>query len=167
MANSAANITSNTNSNLQSITIASTYLNNIKVSIETFKTNFIDIALGSGLYIVQAIFGVILLGSLVSLLGIISSHIFELYGCKQMVHGGWVLLGFMYFAVVGVLFIFLAVGGLSYNFCDYYGSIITTNKGYTSFISTTTPSNFNKFFSYLDVCLFDDGNILEKFELAE
>jgi hypothetical protein len=163
LANSAANITSNTNSNLQGITIASTYLDNIQVSINSFKTNFIDVALGSGLYIVQAIFGVILLGSLVSLLGIISSHIFELYGCKQMVHGGWVLLGCMYFSVLGVLFIFLAVGGLSYNFCDYYGSIITNNKAYASFTSATTASNFNKFFNYLDVCLFEDGNILEKF----
>jgi hypothetical protein len=74
-------------------------------------------AVGSGLYMVQAIFGVILLGSLISLLGIISSHIFELYGCKQLVHGGWTLLGFMYFAVLGVLFIFMSVGGISYSFC--------------------------------------------------
>lgn len=168
MANSAQNITANTNSNLQSISVASTYLAAIKLSVEGFQERFISVAMGQGLYVVQAVFGVILLGCLISLLGIISSHIFELFGCKNLVYGGWVLLGFMYFAVLGVLFIFLTVGGLSYSFCEYFGEIIGTRAGYVNYVAASaSASNFNKFFSYLDVCFFQDGNILKKFELSQ
>jgi hypothetical protein len=168
LANSAQNITANTNSNLQGISIASSYLTAIQASIASFQQQFISVALGQGLYVIQAVFGVILLGCLISLLGIISSHIFELFGCKNLVYGGWVLLGLMYFAVLGVLFLFLTVGGLSYSFCEYFGEIIGTRTGYVNYVAASaSASSFNKFFGYLDVCFFQDGNILKKFELAQ
>jgi hypothetical protein len=74
----------------------------------------------------------------------------------------------MYFAVLGVLFILLTVGGLSYSFCEYFGGIIGTRAGYLDYVAASaSASNFNKFFGYLDVCFFQDGNILKKFELAQ
>jgi hypothetical protein len=166
LANSAQNITNNTNSNLQGISIASKYLSNIELSINSFQT-FVSFALNPGLYIVQAVFGVVLLGCMLSLLGLISSHVFAIYGCRHLVHGGWGLLGFMYFAVLGVLFVFLAVGGLSYSFCQYFETIIVSQAGYVSFVAASGTSNFNRFFNYLDVCFFDDGNILKKFGLSQ
>lgn len=33
--------------------------------------------------------------------------------------------------------------------------------------ASSSNSNFNKFFSYLDVCFFQDGNILKKFGIAQ
>lgn len=65
----------------------------------------------------EAAFGLILLGSIISLLGVISTHIFDLFTCKKMVNGGWILFGFIYFAVVGVMMLFLVVGGVSQSFC--------------------------------------------------
>jgi hypothetical protein len=85
--------------------------------VTAFETSFVKVAVNTGLYIMQAIFGAVLLASMISLLGIISTHIFDLFVCKKFVHTGWVMFGFLYFAVVFVLFILLAVGGLSYNFC--------------------------------------------------
>lgn len=51
LANSAQNITANTNSNLQSISIASKYLSNIQISIQAFTKNFLDVALNPGIYL--------------------------------------------------------------------------------------------------------------------
>lgn len=74
----------------------------------------------------------------------------------------------MYLAVLGVLFIFLTVGGLSYSFCEYFAGIIRTRTGYLDYVAASaSASNFNKFFGYLDVCFFQDGNILKKFELSQ
>lgn len=77
------------------------------------------------------------------------------------------MLGLLYFAVLAVLFSLLAVGGASYSFCQFFKSIIGSNAGYVSFASASSTSNFNKFFTYLDVCFFQDGNILKKFELSK
>jgi hypothetical protein len=165
--NSAQNITSNTDSNLKGISNAANYLNNIKVSVNYFQTSFISIGVSMGLYAIQGIFGIVLLASIVSLLGIISTHIFDVLTCRRFVHTGWVIFGFIYFAILLVLFILLSVGGLSYHFCQYFGSIIKSQSGFISFTDSTSPSNFNKFFDYLDVCFFEDGNILKKFQLAK
>jgi len=84
-----------------------------------------------------------------------------------MVNGGWVIFGLLYCGVVIILFFFLGVGGLSYNFCQYYGSIIGSSTSLLTYAQSGSNSAFNKFFLYLDVCFFEDGNILKKFSLAE
>lgn len=165
--NSALNITANTNANLKGITNAAKYLNNIQASVNYFQTSFIGVAVDMGLYGMQAIFGIVLLASIISLLGIISTHIFDVLACRRFVHTGWGVFGLIYFGVLFVLYMQLSVGGLSYNFCQYFASIIKSQNGFISFTDSTSASNFNKFFDYLDVCLFDDGNILKKFQLAK
>ena len=164
--NSATNIAANTNSNLKSISNAVKYLTNIQTSVSYFQTSFISIGVTFGLYLIQAIFGIVLLASIISLLGIISTHIFDVFTCRKFVHTGWVVFGLVYFAILFVLFIILSVGGLSFNFCQYFGSIIKSKNGFVSYTDSMSPSDFNKFFDYLDVCFFDDGNILKKFQLA-
>jgi len=42
----------NTNTNLQSLTVASNYLNNIQGAINNFVAVFIDFALKGGIYII-------------------------------------------------------------------------------------------------------------------
>jgi uncharacterized membrane protein len=116
-ASSASNITYNTNANLQSITGVTSLLNKIQVGLTTFSNNYIAYATNYGIYVMEAIFGLILLASMISLLGLLSTHIFDLLKCIKMVHGGWALYGFAYFAVVGVTFAILVIGGVSNSFC--------------------------------------------------
>lgn len=89
-----------------------------------------------------------------------------MFACRKFVHTGWVLFGLVYFGILFVLYMLLSVGGLTYNFCQYFGSIIKTKNGFISYTDSMSSSDFNKFFDYLDVCFYDDGNILKKFQLA-
>lgn len=166
LANSAQNITSNTASNMQGITSATAYLTSILESVNAFDSGFTSLAASKGVIIAEAVLGIVVLASLLTLLGVLSTHLFGLLTCKRFVHLGWVCLGFSYFAVLAVLVVFLAVGGLSYSFCQYLGAAIQTQAGLISFTSSSSGT-FNKFFNYLDVCFFEDGNILKKFHLAD
>lgn len=105
---------------MESITIATSLLSGIQEGVAQFSNKYIAYATDYGIYAMEAIFGLILLASLISVLGMLSTHIFDLLKCTKMVNGGWVLFGLTYFAVVGVLFMMLVVGGVSYCFCDYF-----------------------------------------------
>ena len=61
-----------------------------------------------------------MLASLMLLLGVISSHIFDLFTCKTMVNGGWCLLGLIYIGIVLIMISFMVVGGVSHVFCNYF-----------------------------------------------
>lgn len=119
-----------------------------------------------GIYAIEGTFGIILFSSILSVLGIISTFLFKLLNCRKVVTGGWVIFGFIYFAILIILVILLAAGGLSYNFCQYFGTVIGSSHGYVAFTQSSKPSSFNKFFNYLDVCFFGDGNILKKFYVS-
>ena len=54
------------------------------------------------------------------LLGVVSSHIFDLFTCKKMVNGGWCLLGLIYVGIVAMMISFMVVGGVSHVFCNYF-----------------------------------------------
>lgn len=151
---------------MQGITTATTYLASILESVNAFDSGFTSLAASKGVIIAEAVLGIVVLSSLLALLGVLSTHLFGLLTCRRFVHFGWVCLGFSYFTVLAVLVVFLAVGGLSYNFCQYLGAAIQTKAGLVSFTSSSSGT-FNKFFNYLDVCFFDDGNILKKFHLAD
>lgn len=114
---SATNIALNTNNNLESITVASSLLTNIQAYLDVFKTKYLSVALDKGIYIMEGIFGLILLASLMSVLGVISTHLFDLFKCTKMVNAGWVLLGFGYLLVLAVLILMLIIGGTSHTFC--------------------------------------------------
>ena len=68
----------------------------------------------------QAVFGVALTGSLVVLLGVASTHLFDLLTCRKMVHLGWTIYGLSYIGVIIIVYYTMSVGSVSYNFCQYY-----------------------------------------------
>lgn len=163
--NSVTSITTNTNVNLQKISIVTTQLNYSQTAIDYINENYLNLATGLGIYAIEALFGIILLATLISLLGLISTHVFEIFACKKMVHAGWALLGVQYFGVLVVLFAFLSIGGISYCICQYFSAVLNSQTNFTSFALEPNSSSFNGLFQYLDVCFFSDGNILKKFEL--
>lgn len=99
--------------------------------------------------------------SLLIILGVVSTHLFDILACKSMVNLGWVLYGITYFGVIAIVFVFLAMGNLGYTFCSYYNSMINTRASF-DLLSEYYSQNV---FTRLDVCLFGDGNILQKFNL--
>ena len=107
-----------------------------------------------------------LLASLLSLFGILSTHVFDILACKRMVNLGWVIYGLIYFGVLLVMLFFLSMGGITYTFCEYFAAITGSQSGYLSFTQSASTSSFNRFFNYLDVCFFNDGNMLQKFSVA-
>ena len=114
----------------------------------------------------EGIFGIILLSSLMLLLGVISSHIFDLFSCKRMVNGGWCLLGLIYIGVVGIMVSFMVVGGVSHVFCQYFDGVINNQSKFLDYSLNSDTNAVNHFFKYLDVCFFGDGNILKKFYVS-
>lgn len=117
---SASNIVLNTNNNLESITVASSLLTKINVSLDFFKNQYLRYATDYGIYIMEAAFGLILLASLMSVLGVISTHLFDLFKCTKMVNAGWILLGLGYLCVLAVLIVMLVIGSTSHTFCQYF-----------------------------------------------
>lgn len=86
----------------------------------TFSTDYFEDKFGKALTVFQAVFGLALTGSLVVLLGVASTHLFDLLACRKMVHLGWTIYGLAYIGVIVVTFFVLSVGSVSYGFCEYY-----------------------------------------------
>ena len=56
-------------------------------------------------------------GALLLMIGVVSSYLFGVGGCKNMVHLGWVILGLMYIGLIFIVFSLVGVGGVGYSFC--------------------------------------------------
>lgn len=106
-----------------------------------------------------------MVGSVMTLLGVITTHCCQMYACKTCVHLGWVTFGITYFGIVVIGFFFFALGGLSYSFCQFYSGLLTSQSSYSNFISTSSPTSFNRIFSKLNVCFYGNGSITSSFML--
>jgi hypothetical protein len=80
-----------------------------------------------------------------------------------MVHLGWTIYGLSYTGVIIVTFFSLSVGSISYNFCTYFNEMLTVQVSYNKLGEAYTQNLFTR----LDTCLFDDGNSLSKFSIAQ
>ena len=67
---SASTVANNTNKNLNSITQATEVLNNVNVALSLFSSTYLKFMTSYAIYVMEAIFGIILLASLMLLLGI-------------------------------------------------------------------------------------------------
>lgn len=76
LANSANNITANTNIALQAMTQNTNSLDSIQVSLSSFSSNLFDSIFNWGLYLIQGVLGFVLAASLLVLVGIIGTHCF-------------------------------------------------------------------------------------------
>lgn len=166
LTNSATNISGTTSTNLESITLAVTYLNSIQSAVEWFDQRVLKSVDEEYLYIAEGVYGGVLLASILLLLAILSTHTFGILGCAGLVKVAWVLLGVVYLGVVVVLAGTIGLGGGTYTYCEYLDSLLESKSEFVSFSQSTSSSPFNKFFRYMDGCFFEDGNILDKFSVA-
>lgn len=166
MASSAATITANTNQTLNKLAQNSQNLLSIQASLDSFSNAVFDQIFSWILYLIEGMIGFILVGSLLCILGSIATHSFDIFACRTTVHIGWVIYGLTYFGIIVLTFLFFALGGLSYTFCDFYGSMINSQSSFSTFGQQNGNTSFNKAFQKLDVCFYGDGNILKKFNIA-
>ena len=127
-----------------------------------FNSDYFINKFGSSLTIFQAVFGLALAGSLIILLGLSATHLFGLHNCRYMVHLGWTIYGLTYFGVIMVTYQLVSVGSISYNFCRYYKDMLNVQVSYDKLGEAYTQNMFTR----LDVCIFGNGNAMEKFEIA-
>jgi len=120
LANSAINISANANTCLNSLSMTTNFLDGITVAVGTFSSTVFDKIFNWGLYLIEGVLAFIMAASMLILLGVIATHSFELFSCKTSVHLGWIAYGITYFGVVAISFILLALGGMSYSFCQFY-----------------------------------------------
>lgn len=166
LANSANSITVNTNLALQAMAQNSNYLDAINVSLDSFSASIFDSLFNWGLYLIQGILGFVLAASLLIILGILGTHWFQLYSCKTIVHLGWVAYGVTYFGVVALCFIFFSLGGISYQFCTFYSSLVSNKVSLNVYAQTSTPTPFTRFFDKISTCFYGNGSISSQFAIA-
>lgn len=78
-------------------------------------------------------------------------------------HLGWTIYGWCYIGLILVTYYLLSVGSISYNFCSYFESMLTVQLSYNKLGESYTQNMFTR----LDVCLFGNGNAMEKFSVAK
>ena len=116
------------------------------MSIDSFSSSIFDNLFNWGLYLVQGILGFILAAGLLSLLGIVATHALDMHTCRNSVHLGWITFGLTYFGIVALCFIMFSFGGVSYQFCQFYGPLLTSNSSFNAYAEVTGPNDVNRLF---------------------
>jgi hypothetical protein len=75
--------------------------------------------------------------------------------------------GVTYFGVIALCFIFFSFGGVSYQFCQFYGSLINNSTSYVSYAQVTGPSPMSRFFQKINTCFYGNGSVLSQFSIAQ
>jgi len=75
--------------------------------------------------VIEGVIGFILAASVFILFGVISTHVLDIIACRTMVTLGWVIYGIMYFGIVILVFGFLSVGSIGYQFCNYFDAMVS------------------------------------------
>lgn len=80
-----------------------------------------------------------------------------------MVNIGWVIYGITYFGIIGLTFTFLSMGSMGFSFCNYYNNMLTNKTEFDRIGQAYSQNSLTK----LDICLYGDGNVLNKFNIAK
>jgi hypothetical protein len=118
---------------------------------------------GKFLSALEGIMAFVLTGSLLTLLGVVAAHLFNLYTCRSMVHIGWTIFGLAYVGVIGLTFVLLSLGSVGYGYCKYFEAMLNDQNAYAKLGAAYSQNAFTR----LDTCVFGDGNALAKFSLAK
>jgi hypothetical protein len=138
-------------------------LNDIEVQLQTFSADYFDQLTVWGFYTIEGLVGLILAGSIFILFGVVSTHILDIMACRSMVNLGWVIYAFTYFGVIALTFIFLSMGSVGYTFCNYFDKMVNDQAEFNKIGEAYSQNAFTK----LDVCMYGDGNVLSKFNIAK
>ena len=74
-------------------------------------------------------------------------------------HLGWIIYGVTYFGVVVLTFNFFAMGGIVFNFCEWYSDVINHQSSFISYSNNDQLSQFNRLFQRMDNCFYGNGTM--------
>lgn len=131
-------------------------------TMDEFKSSLFDSMLHYGLDVMEASFGLLIIGGFCCLMGVVATYRYEAFRCRSMVNVGWALFGFGFMGSVVVVFVTLGLGSLGYGFCNYFDSMVTSQAQFNKLGASYSQNAFTK----LDACFFGDGNVLAKFNLG-
>lgn len=103
--------------------------------------------------------GFTLVASLLGLLGVFATHIFDIYNCRMMVHLSWILFGVSYLGVILLTYLFVPGGSIGQQTCNYFGKALTNQTEFERLQGYYSQNVLGK----VEECLFGDGNILKTF----
>jgi hypothetical protein len=66
-----------------------------------------------------------MVSSMLGLIGVFATHIFDIYNCRTLVHVSWVLFGITYLGILALTYFFVPVGSIGQQFCTFYEGILT------------------------------------------
>ena len=88
--------------------------------MDAFKIEFFSNLFHYGLDLIEASFGLLVLGGFCCLMGIIAAYKYEVFKCKSMVNLAWTLFGLGFIGSMLIIFATLGLGSLGYGFCQYF-----------------------------------------------
>jgi hypothetical protein len=106
--------------------------------------------------LLQASFGIEIVGSFCTVLGVIAAYKYEIFKCKSLVSLAWTFFGLGFIGSTIVVFATLGVGSLGYGFCNYFDTMINSQAQFSKLGQGDSQNPFSK----LDSCFFSDGNVL-------
>jgi hypothetical protein len=159
VSDSAAIITNNIGVSQSQLDMYNTQLSNFNSELDVFSSRYFDQLFTWGIYAMEGIVGFILAACLMVIAGGISTHCFDMYNCRTMVHLGWGILGIMYFGVLGMTYIFLPVGSIGIDMCKVYQQTLNNQSYYSKWGQHYSQNLLTK----LDVCVNGNGSILGAF----
>lgn len=142
------------------------YIHQLGITVTEYSTindKYFVKYFGTLLSAFEGIYAFVLTGSLLTLLGVISTHVFKVFSCRTMVHLGWTIFGLAYVGVIGLTFVLLSVGSVGYGFCGYFNIMLNDQTAFAKLGAAYTQNAFTR----IDVCIFGDGDALSKFSLAQ
>ena len=89
----------------------------LQTEMDTFSQQYFDDYFSYGLYLQQAVIGFVLTGGILMLVGGLSTHSFDIWKCRYIVHCGWCFFGLMYAGILVLTFVTLSMGSVGFNFC--------------------------------------------------
>lgn len=105
-----------------------TQLNQLNTKLDTFSAEYFDSNLSSLLYLIEGVLGFILVASLLGILGVFATFLFDIYNCRLMVHLSWVILCICYIGVIVLTFFTVPGGSVGNQFCNYYEKALTNRS---------------------------------------
>jgi hypothetical protein len=61
-----------------------------------------------------------MVGSAICFIGIIGTHIFDIYECRGLVHMAWGSFGIFYLGILAYTYAFFPLGSVTYEMCNFY-----------------------------------------------
>lgn len=95
------------------------------------------------------------------LIGGISTHFYEIFECRFMVHFGWFFYSLLYFGMLVIGYVTLSLGTAGYYSCIYFNESMHNSSAYSRIGKAYAQNIFVK----LDVCILGDGDALKKFNI--